>query len=240
MHAPTVTPHLAAYSAANNDRPPRHLGVRYNLNAEFLHEPGNTVVCHLAEGSRTQCAVVRTRQKLLDLPEARAHLAFTPVSSLHMTVFQGIIEYRRDWPYWPKHMPSDTPIAEMTDFYLEKLQRFPDLPPFAMQVIRVTPIGLTLKGATAEDDRTVAHWRDAFADLFGYRHPDHDSYEFHITFAYLMRWFEPAFLPRLQRMLDESLEELRGAVPVLELRPPAFCEFSDMKHFEELIVFDPV
>lgn len=26
-------------------------------------------------------------------------------------------------------------------------------------------------------------WRDALADIFGYRHPDHDTYEFHITFS---------------------------------------------------------
>lgn len=240
MHAPFVSPDLSAFSAANNEAAPRHLGVRFDLNGEFLPEPGNTVVCHLAEGSRTQCAISRARQRLLDMPEAAAHLAFTPVSSLHMTVFQGIIEYRRDWPYWPREMPRDTSIAQMTDFYLEKLRGFAQLPPFAMQVTGVTPLGLKVKGVTRDDDRTVARWRDAFADLFGYRHPDHETYEFHITFAYLMRWFEPSSLPRIQRLLDESLEELRSVVPVLELRPPAFCEFNDMKHFEELIVFDPV
>ncbi|MES5099745.1 DUF1868 domain-containing protein [Agrobacterium sp. BA1120] len=240
MHAPFVSQKLAAFSTANNDAPPRHLGTRYDLNGEFLHEPGNTVVCHLAEGSRTQYAIIKTRKQLLDMPEAHSHLAFTPTSSLHMTVFQGIIERRRSWPYWPKEMPGDTSIEAMTDFYLEKLQAFPQLPAFAMQVSGLSPLGLTLKGATAGDDRAIAEWRNAFADAFGYRHPDHETYEFHITFAYIMRWFDPGCLPRWQRMLDESLEQLRSAVPVLEMRPPAFCEFSDMKHFEELIVFDPV
>ncbi|UHS62741.1 DUF1868 domain-containing protein [Agrobacterium vaccinii] len=240
MHVPFVSPRLARFSATSNEALPRHLGTRFDLSGVFLPEPGNTVVCHLADGSRTQQAIIRARQRLFDTPEADSHLAFTPISSLHMTVFQGIIEYRRTWPFWPKEMPSDSSIEQMTDFYLEKLQRFPQLPAFKMQAIRLSPLGLTLKGATAEDDRIVAEWRDAFAEAFGYRHPDHDTYEFHITFAYIMRWFEPEALPRWQKMLDECLEDLRSTVPVLEMRPPAFCEFSDMNHFEELIVFDPV
>lgn len=238
MHAPLVSPTLTTFSSTERDAPPRHLGTRYSPAGEFLPEPGNTVVCHLVEGSVSQKAIVAARQRLMDMPEAATHLAFTPLSSLHMTVFQGIIEYRRDWPYWPKEVPSDTSIDEMTGYYAKRLKDFPALPRFSMQVVEVTPLGLTLKGATEDDDRIIAMWRDAFADAFGYRHPDHDIYQFHITFAYVRRWFEPECLPRWQAVLDSCLAELRAAVPVIEMRPPAFCAFADMNHFEELIVFN--
>ncbi|NTJ41021.1 DUF1868 domain-containing protein [Agrobacterium larrymoorei] len=240
MHAPLVSSKLAKFSTVNNDAPPRHLGTRYSLAGEFLAEPGNTVVCHLIEGSRTQNAIVDVRQRLIDMPEAATHLAFTPISSLHMTVFQGIIEHRRTWPFWPKEMPEDTAVEDMTAYYRRRLENFPKLPSFDMQVTAVTPLGLTLGGATSEDDRIVAEWRNAFAEAFGYRHPDQDTYEFHITFAYVRRWFEPECLPNWQALLDDCLRELRTAAPVIELHPPAFCEFRDMKHFEELIVFEPL
>ncbi|WKL19854.1 DUF1868 domain-containing protein [Agrobacterium tumefaciens] len=237
MHAPLVSKDLEYISAANHDQPPRHLGSRFNAEREFLPEPGNTVVCHLVEGSQTESAIIRTRQRFLDMPEASL-LAFTPVSSLHMTVFQGIIEFRRMAPYWPEDMPLDTPIDTMTDYYRDRLSAFPALPGFEMQVTGLRPTGLVMKGATAEDDRIVALWRDSFAEAFGYRHPDHESYEFHITLSYITRWFDPESLPRWQTMLDEELEKLRAAAPVIEMRPPAFCEFMDMNHFKELIVFD--
>ena len=237
MHAPLVSKDLEYISAANHDHPPRHLGSRFNAEREFLPEPGNTVVCHLVEGSQTESAIIRTRQRFLDMPEASL-LAFTPVSSLHMTVFQGIIEFRRTAPYWPEDMPLDTPIDTMTDYYRDRLSAFPALPGFEMQVTGLRPTGLVMKGATAEDDRIVALWRDSFAEAFGYRHPDHESYEFHITLSYITRWFDPESLPRWQAMLDEELEKLRAAAPVIEMRPPAFCEFMDMNHFKELIVFD--
>ena len=240
MHAPFVSPQLSAFSTTHHTAPPRHLGTRYSPEGEFLPEPGNTVVCHLVGGSPSQQAVIAARQRLLDMPEASTHLAFTPVSSLHMTVFQGIIEHRRAWPYWPKEMPEDSTIDAMTAFYRERLAEFPKLPAFNMQATSVTPLGLILKGVTEVDDRIIAAWRDAFAEAFGYRHPDHETYEFHITFAYARRWFEPECLPRWQAMLDDCLEELRASAPVIEMRPPAFCAFADMNHFEELLVFDPI
>ena len=237
MHAPLVSKDLGYISAACHDQPPRHLGSRFNENGEFLPEPGNTVVCHLVGGSQTENAIIATRRRFLDMPEA-SQLAFTPASSLHMTVFQGIIEFRRALPYWPQTMPLDTPIDAMTDYYRDRLSAFPALPGFNMQVTGLRPVGLVLTGATAEDDRIVALWRDTFADFFGYRHPDHDSYEFHITLSYIISWFKPECLPRWQAMLDEELEKLRAAAPVMEMRPPAFCEFRDMNHFKELVVFD--
>lgn len=237
MHAPLVSKDLEYFSADSHDKPPRHLGSRYNVDGEFLPEPGNTVVCHLLEGSRSESAIVKTRQRFLGMPEA-SQLAFTPVSSLHMTVFQGIIEFRRALPYWPENLPLDTPIDTMTDYYRDRLSTFPALPVFNMQVTGLKPTGLVMQGVTGEDDRIVALWRDAFAQAFGYRHPNHESYEFHITLSYVTRWFDPECLPRWQAMLDEELEKLRAVAPVIEMRPPAFCEFSDMNHFKELVVFD--
>lgn len=237
MHARFVSRELERLSTARHDAPPRHTGTRFNAEGEFLPEPGNTIVCHLVQGSASQSAVVATRQRFLDMPEA-GNLAFTPVSSFHMTVFQGIIEYRRMWPYWPKEMPLTASIDAMTEYYLERLSVFSALPHFAMQITGLRPTGLVLKGKTAEDDRVVALWRNTFAKAFGYRHPDHDKYEFHLTLAYVVRWFDPVCLPRWQAMMDEEVEKLRDSVPVIELRPPAFCEFRDMNHFKELIVFD--
>ncbi|WLD96724.1 DUF1868 domain-containing protein [Agrobacterium leguminum] len=237
MHAPLVSKDLGYISAANHDQPPRHLGSRFNADGEFLPDSGNTVVCHLVEGSQTEKAIIATRQRFLDMAEA-PQLAFTPISSLHMTVFQGVNDLRRTPPYWPSEMPLDASVDAMTDYYRDRLSAFPALPAFNMQVTGLRPVGLVMKGATAEDDRIVALWRDTFADFFGYRHPDHDTYEFHITLSYIIRWFEPECLPRWQAMLDEELEKLRAAAPVIEMRPPAFCEFKDMNHFKELVVFD--
>ncbi len=230
----TIKPTLQRFSAAANDRPPRHLGTRYDRQGRFLPEPGNTVVCHLVEGSATAAALAGVRTRLMAMPDA-ASLAFTPLPSLHMTLFQGIIEYRRAQPYWPPDVPADTAIDTMTALYRRRLDGFRGCGPFRVKAIDVVPTGVTVAGATPDDERSLAAWRDALSEPFGYRHPDHDRYVFHITLAYMIDWLPEDRLPAWQAVLDESLAVLRRTTPVLELRPPAFCRFADMCWFEALL-----
>ncbi|MCO6185504.1 DUF1868 domain-containing protein [Rhizobium sp. L1K21] len=233
----TLPDTLKEFSETLSSEPIRHLGTRYNEQGQFLREPGNTVVCHLVKGSLSEAAVLDARRRMMALPESEK-LLFTPESSLHMTLFQGIIEYRRRLPYWPEDLPLETPIDDMTAFYLERLKGFQPCEPFKIGVVNATPNGLGVEGLGEADRAAMQAWRDRLADVFGYRHPDHDRYSFHITFAYLMEKFSDEALLAWRRGLDEIVEELRERSPVIELMPPAFCAFEDMKHFEERLVLD--
>ncbi len=103
-------------------------------------------------------------------------------------------------------------------------------------MIDITPVGLTVAGATDEDAVTIKAWRDALSVPFGYRHPDHDTYVFHITFAYIVDWLADERLPAWQELFDSSLTFLEREAPVIDINPPAFCRFDDMNHFEELLI----
>ena len=238
MDIENLRPELRSYAARFNPVRPAHLGTRYKEDGVFLPEPGNTVVCHLTSGSDSHAAIEAARQRFLAMPDANL-LAFTPVSSLHMTLFQGIIEYRRRQPYWPEDLPLETPIDDMTALFLDRLAGFEAPGPFAVEVTDATPAGLALDGVTPEDRATLKLWRDRLANIFGYRHPDHDDYIFHITFAYPLTRFGDEAILRWQDMLADLVREIRERAPLIELNPPAFCSFADMNHFEELLVLEP-
>ncbi|MBB4226702.1 hypothetical protein GGD56_000522 [Rhizobium mongolense] len=237
MDTSSFSPELLHCSKAHNPSPPGGLGRRYDRSGNFLQEPGNTVVCHLVEGSETEKAVIAARAKYLAMPEA-SQFAFTPISSLHMTLFQGIIEYRRRLPFWPVGVDLDTPIEVTTELFLKRLKSFTGYRPFRVHVTKAEPRGMVVEGLTADDRNAMKGWRDALADIFGYRHPDHDTYEFHITFSYVIERLDETALPHWQQMLGEVVGELSERAAILELRPPAFCAFNDMTHFEELRVFN--
>jgi len=235
MSVAAFSPELLKYSKSRHPEPLPHLGRRYDLSGRFQYEPGNTIICHVVHGSETQRVVVAAREKYLAMPEA-SQFTFTPVSSLHMTLFQGIIEYRRRPDFWPADVALETPIDDMTALMTERLAHFSALEPFKVAVIDARPSGLLVDGATAGDRRVMRSWRNALAELLGYRHPDHEEYPFHITFAYALERLEDEALPRWQQMLDEVTETVVRQMPILELRPPAFCTFDDMNHFEERVV----
>ena len=227
---------LSDYSAANRPTPPTYLGTRYDASGQFLSDPGNTVVCHLVPNSATEAALLAARERIA--AKAGNLMSFTAPQSLHMTLFQGVNERRRKRPYWPADVALDTPLTEMTQMFTERLAGFIPGPAFAVEAIAALPSGLIVDGVTAADRAALATWRDTLADVLGYRHPDHGSYEFHITFAYPNAWIEPGDMLDWQNFLDSVLADIRRQAPVLELRAPAFCSFETMDWFEELVVLN--
>lgn len=240
VHPPAIyAAHLAYASQSGNSGPIPHLGRRYDASGRFLLERGNTIICHLIEGSETAAVIHECRARYLAMPGANK-LAFTAPSSLHMTLFQGIIETQRALPYWPADVPVETPIDDMTAIFMDRLARFEAGENFSMEVTHATPNGLTLAGVAVRDRENLKAWRDRLADLLGYRHPDHETYVFHITFAYMIERFDEHEMAAWVPFLDEIGDDIRRRSPIIELKAPAFCAFDDMNHFEELMVFQPV
>ena len=225
---------MQAYSGEGKTGRPPHTGVRFEESGRFLQERGNTIVNHVVEGSQTLKALLEIRERMMGLSHAD-HFAFTAPGSLHMTLAQGILETRRKKHYWPEGLDLNAPVDDITAVYLERFAGFPDHGAFAVRVEAMSPLGLIVRGATAEDEATMRRWRDAVCEPFGYRHPDHDDYEFHITIAYLARWLPAEALGAYETALDEMLDHLNRTNPVLELGEPALCSFEDMNHFEPLL-----
>ena len=210
-------------------RNPR-LGQRFDASGRFLPEHGNTVVAQVTAGSPTEAALIWLRQSLMDLPYG-ANFAFTDVASYHMTVFEGVIETRREYGFWPADLALDLSIDAMTEAMAVKLDGFVPPAAFKMKLLAVTPHGLSLTGATPEDEATVRGWREALAAAFGYRSPEHDAYGFHTTLAYNIEWPPIEALPVYEAAMAQLSAEFAARVPVLDLDPPAFCTFADMNGF---------
>lgn len=223
---------ISDFAARNQNAPPSRLGQRYDAG-RFLPESGNTVVCHLDRSHPAHQAVLTARARMQALPEANKFL-FTPVASLHMTVFEGVIETRRIPGAWPAPLALDTSVDAVTDHLMTRLSGLPSLPGFAVRPVGLLPTGLALDGVTAADQAALQAARAALTKPFQYRHADHDSYGFHMTFAYPLDWLSDAATAVWQAECPAILADLTAAVPMLPLRSPAFCRFADMTHFEEL------
>jgi len=218
------------HAASAHAEPNRYVGSRFSEEGVFLPEAGNTVVRHVVPGSDTEAALIGLRERLRELPWGH-RCAFTDVASLHMTVFEGVIETRRLAEYWPKALPVEAPLDEVTGYLAGRLEDFEGPGPFDMRIAEVTPFGLTLTGATDADETTARAWREALTEPFTYRSPSHDAYTFHVTLAYIIDWIPDDLIPDYKQALAELTKEFRERVPVVELGPPAFCTFTDMNGF---------
>ncbi len=211
-------------------RPNQHLGTRFDLQGRFLPEHGNTVVCQVVPGSPTEAALIDLRAALLDLPHTDC-FAFTAVESYHMTVFEGVIDTCRTRDRWAADLALELGVDAVTERLVARLSDFVAPPAFAMQVAQITPFGLRVQGASPQDEANARAWRDALSKALGIRTPDHDSYGFHTTVAYVKEPLPSDALPVWRAAMTDLTAAFRSRVPILHLAPPAFCSFADMNAF---------
>ena len=230
----SIKTEIAQYSVSNHSGPPPYLGKRYDTE-KFLPEAGNTVVCHLDFNALAHTAILDARKRMRALPGADRFL-YTPVSSLHMTLFEGVLDSRRIANTWPADLGENATVDAATQSILARLTEFSPPADFAARVVGLRPSGLLLAGATAQDDANMRAWRAALTQPFGYRHDSHDLYRFHMTFAYPIEWISESDRTQWEVECASILEDLAEAAPVIPLKPPAFCKFADMEQFDELLV----
>ena len=211
-----------------------HLGRRFDATGRFLPEHGNTVVAQVEPGSPTEAALIGLRAALQALPHA-SHFAYTAVESYHMTVFEGVTDTRRKDGLWPKDLPLDLSIDAVTGRMIDRLAGWRAPPPFRMRVTEVTPFGLRLTGATAEDEDTARAWRDGLSSVLRLRTPHHANYGFHTTLAYVISPLPADALPALRVAMADLTRQIQAEIPVLHLARPAFCRFADMNAFPPVL-----
>lgn len=169
-----------------------------------------------------------------------------PPESWHMTVLDGLNEESRTsrdsawrWPAGKEQQPLD----ECNEEFLQRLTYLaPRLtleglaPPYRLQIagIEVQSGGMHLKVEAEDDDeeRRLRQLRDVLADALGFRHPTHESYQWHIGFCYLTKYLDDDETEVRRVVADvESAVRMKFHLDTLE-----FCSFENLHRFDRLLL----
>jgi hypothetical protein len=206
---------------------------KFSVNGAVRPFPGNTIICHLSQGSELH---TRLTQLAIDLDARNNEALYTllPPSSWHMTVFEGVCDQVRTPGFWPADLPADAPLAECNAAFSGKLSAF-DMnitPPFRMCISGYTPrvdgIGLHLEPINTAEEVRIRKLRDRLSKELQIRHPSHETYGFHLSVAYFIRFPTDDERSALDTML---FNHLQGMPTEFELAAPEFCFFDDMFEF---------
>lgn len=213
---------------------PGAIGQKFRRSGEVKPFAGNTTLCHVPEGPAHE-ALREAQTRLREGPHAEA-FTFLPPASFHMTIFEGITDARRREPVWPVHLPLDASVEAVTEDFTARLKAH-TLPPR----LRARAAGIfggfsvTMEGADAAAEAELRAARAQLASLLNIHRPDHNSYVFHITLGYLLRWLSDAEAEAVIALCAELDAALLPALEGLALGPIEFCQFEDMHHFEPLL-----
>lgn len=196
---------------------------------------GNTILVPLSNTSELYKSLLVLHDRLKQSPLSRM-LALLPPSSWHMTVFEGVVGQIRNPGYWPSDLnPLDATLDDVTALFVKKLSSF-DLQvplPFHMTVTGYTSDGLGLRlEPHPADMKAIQGLRDRLADLLKYRHPDHETYELHLSIAYHLRFFTEQQKAELNEILMDHFENMPKE---FVLEQPEFSVFEDMMAFKPVL-----
>jgi hypothetical protein len=221
--------------------PPYPKGVPWKFSPEGLVQryPGNTTVCHIPAKSSLIPSLQVVYEALAAHPILSKKIHLLPPTSWHMTVLDGVREQKCEPGMRPGEKEKQR-LADCTAEFAARLRQIgPELekeglhPPYRMRVRSfgkcVVGIGLEVEGATLEEEQRMRRLRDRLADDgFRFRAPNHDSYHFHISMAYLLRYIEGEEREELNKVLTQLLPEVQQE---FELGAVEFCTFENMYAF---------
>lgn len=214
---------------------PAAVGLKFTEGGAPLACPGYTTICHVNPRSDAFRALVAAQNALKTGPMASA-FTFMPADSLHMTIFEGVIDYSRTADRWPAHLSFDATIAEATEDAATRLQYHPYKQKFQVRPVEVFG-GFTvgMVGATEQDENSLRLTRNALRDALNLHRPDHDAYQFHITLAYLLRWLSPDEAQEVIAVSQAATKALLNQMPELSLGPVELCTFETMHQFTPIM-----
>jgi hypothetical protein len=199
-------------------------------DGRVLPFPGVTIVCHVPPRSATFEALVaiQNRLKAADFAE---HFSYLPPPSFHMTLFDVSNELRRGTSAWPTDVAGDASWPALTDEMDARLHglRLPRFHPRASGVFAGFSVALEGRHAEAEDAMRDA--RDLLRDRTGVHRSDHDTYDFHITLAYPLRFVPEDVARAVAELSDAVFVEHEAMLNPVTLGPAELCDFEDMHAF---------
>ena len=93
---------------------------------------------------------------------------------------------------------------------------------------------LLLEGFTHEDERLLRETRDKLSNLLGIKFPTHDTYNFHISLGYLLRWLSENEIQIIIKESNRLFEEFNEKIPLIVMKSPELCTFENMHVFISL------
>jgi hypothetical protein len=174
--------------------------------------------------------------RLLDAEVAQIYTLLPP-SSWHMTVFDGVCDGNRNGERWPGDLDREAPLLEINQTFEARLKagRFGPGLSFAMRVRRLRPlmnvIAIELEPADEGEERAVRALRQRLAATLSFDRSAPDTYTFHITLAYFLRFPDASEKARLESLMTDEIQDMAKSLDPFRVGPPEFCHFNDMFAF---------
>ena len=210
-----------------------HVGRKFNADGSPRLFPGTTIISFIPDDSSVWATLHELQATLSAQPYAHK-FAPLPPSSFHMTVMSLLNDQGRRAENWSKHLHLDTPLQSVDAFLVERMPTVPVPNGFDMAFSRLPSTGglsLYIEPADDETDAALSAYRNQIADVTGVRHPDHETYRYHISLAYRLIVLTDAEQQVHEQLLQAYERQIRANLGRFRVGPPQLTFFDTMFEF---------
>lgn len=199
--------------------------------------PGNTFLCHLPKCEFTHFAHwVQSQTEQFSF----AHkFVLLPISSFHMTVYEGVCDQVRRKDNWVDSLSLDVSLYKVHEYFLSKTDLLPKTNVISMKVDRVSisqDMGYLFKLIPADEKTTLflQKFRKIMNDELGMQNIVKDNYEFHLSLSYILIALTDQEYSIVEQLTNRINEEIKKRDFIIRLGAVEFCVFEDMFHFSTI------
>lgn len=209
------------------------VGYKFSKDGSFLEFLGATIVSPITP-EEPIFKEIETFSKEAQNTPYKHKFSFLPTLSYHMTnfVLYNDHEYDRKGEGWSTKFPRDTPFEEMNKkIYLAiKDIEFPEK--YRMRLIRIDNNSLKIEPADNATAIKLKVFRDQVSEATGIRFADHETYVFHISYAYNLIILTAQEKKENKALLMKQTKIFQEKFPEFDIHQGEYCTFRDMSHFE--------
>lgn len=209
------------------------IGKKFNADGTVRHFPGNTIISMVNPNQEIFAHFLRIRHLLEESPAAPC-VTLLPLSSIHMTVIEGVCDQVRQADHWTSLLPPDCSLAETDAFFEERLADVPPLEPVTLRMTHVVFTGailLRLEPVTQANAARLKRYRNDVSTALGLRFPNHDSYRFHISLGYFTKEPTQREAQALHAFGEQADRYIAQHEILMQAQPPQLMFFDDMFRF---------
>lgn len=217
---------------------PRPIGHKFTPEGAVLPFAGNTLIAHLSPQSPFSTAL-QAMQADIQRQDWGASMALLPASSWHMTIYDCVAYRYRTRSSYPADVPLDSSLKSCHAHFATRLADLEHgLGPQGVGPVAVTGydpitqvIAFRLRPTRQETETGLRDLRDRLSARLKMRHGTHETYLWHLTLGYVLRFWTPDEEVRIKAYLEGWLERLPKT---FELGVPEFCVYDDMCEFRRM------
>lgn len=206
--------------------------LKFHQNGKIKWFPGNTIVSNLYPDPNVVNTIQKIQKEYQALPFAQKY-SFLPIESVHMTVFELLCHFNRSPEKWSEFLNLDESLEKIDEFFHNKLESLPFIQNLKMKPLQIRSTVLEVDPGDEETNRRLKAFRDQLTEATGVKFANHDKYQFHISFAYLI-----AELTSEEKLIIAQLNE-RLRREVITNMEPVKIEKIDYTVFEDMSEFVP-